>query len=299
MKGYLNLIVCRFNEQLMNIIRQSSLAVFIFGLSYFSLSASAESYVGIQAGASIGNKVNSVIVDVNPNYQGSLITNFLPPSAVKPVQDARFTGAKQSDAKLENSFSIGAKAGHYFDAIPFLGVEGEFNFTKPDLKEQNITTSNLNNTTLLTSNGTVTKKQLAADIYDFTSAFSLMARYPAFKRVTPYIGVGPNFHYFRVRGTGAAEINTDVVLETLGAPKTPNVLVQGPGVKQDKFSIGLQAKAGIRFNITKHLSADVEYKYNYSPVRMDPFRDLNNYRGGYNSHQVAGALVYRFGNIKW
>jgi opacity protein-like surface antigen len=264
------------------------------------MKASAENYVGVQAGVSFANKVGGTKVDIDPNYADSLqIPGFLPPSIGQAIKGAKFTGADMTDTKHDESFTAGVKVGHYFDSIPFLGVEGELNYMKPDFLQQDFTTSNLNNPTLLTSNGVVTKNQLAANIHDFSGTASLMLRYPAFKRVTPYVGVGPSLHYIRIRGTGTTAMNTDTATEALGGPITPNVLVDGPPLKHDTFTGGLQAKAGIRFNVTKHLSADVEYKYNYMPVRLDPYRDLNNFRGTFSGHQIVAALVYRFGNIKW
>jgi opacity protein-like surface antigen len=243
----------------------SSLMVF---LAFNVCPSKSESYIGIQAGASFANELTDSKADVNGGH----------PVAPGPI----FVGSKLTDSRLNDSFSIGAKVGHYFDVIPFFGIEGEFNYTNPDFPTQNIVLSNP------ALPGSIVKTQFKADIYDFAAGASLMVRYPLFKRVMPYIGVGPNLHYFRVRGTGN-DIN----------PMLPGVVLPGPEINQDKVALGVQAKAGLRLAATKHLAFDIEYKYNYSPVRLDQWRGLANLTGSYDSQQLCGAVVYRFGKIKW
>lgn len=239
--------------------------------------ASAESYVGVQVGGRFANKVSGVKGDVVgvPNPAAP----FIPGS---PAYLAPFTGTDSSDLKLDETISIGAKVGHYFDKMPFLGVEGDINFSQPDLYPQNLTFSNPAFPPTLPQ-----QSQKRIKIQDFQGGVSLMARYPAWKRVMPYVGVGPQVHLFRLRGSG--DTQNPFALGAFGP---------GRSVKQDKIGIGLQAKAGVRLAITKHLAIDAEYKFNFSPVRFEA-RNLDNLKGTLTSHEVGAALVYRFGNIKW
>jgi opacity protein-like surface antigen len=245
--------------------------LFLICFCFIAIKASAESYVGVQTGYKFNNYIDNLRADENTNYPNE--------SGPKPI----LVGSSLTRAKLDDSFSIGGKIGHYSDKVPFFGIEGEANYSRPDVEKQ---TFILTNPALLGSTQ-IPKIQNKARLDDFSAAASLMLRYPAFKRVMPYVGIGPTFHYFRLRGNGA-----DVPVGS------PNVTVPGDPIKQDKLSLGLQAKAGVRLAATKHLAVDVEYKYNYSPVRAE-FRDLNNMRGGFNSHEIGLALVYRFGKIKW
>ncbi|MDX1919801.1 MAG: outer membrane beta-barrel protein, partial [Candidatus Caenarcaniphilales bacterium] len=192
----------------------------------------------------------------------------------------RFPGTDISDIDLDENFSVSVKAGHYFKHAPFLGIEGELNYSKPDFKDQVLTFKNA------AFPGPIQLRKLSADVHDIGLAVSLMARSRKFKHFNPYVGVGPNVHYFIVRGTGDAAVGP-------GAPILP--ALDGDDIKQDKISVGIQAKAGVRIPVTEHFAFDVEYKFNVAPVQMGEFRNLEGYKGDFTSHQVMAGLTYVFG----
>jgi len=246
----------------------------------FSFATSAENYVGIQVGGRFANKISNVRGDVTN------VTLF-PPVTLVPVSLGNFTGTDSSDMKLDETISFGAKIGHYFDKMPFIGIEGDINFSKPDLYPQNLTLTNSAFPATIPP-----QYERRIKVNDLQGGVSLMLRYPAFKRVMPYVGIGPQVHWFNLRGTGV----TENPLGTL-FPAQPATL-QLNAVNQDKIAVGLQAKTGVRVALTKHLAVDAEYKFNYSPVRFQA-RNLDNISGSYTSHEIGAALVYRFGKIRW
>ncbi len=237
-------------------------------LLFNSFCSKAESYIGVQAGGSIGSRLYDLQSNNNTN-------SFNQPNIQELLKDTRL-----DNIKLDESFTVGGKIGHYFDKAPFLGVEGEFNYSRPEFK-QNLT---LNNPYF----GNFQDIQLKARVNDFAGTVSVMARYPRYKRVMPYVGIGPSLHYFTVKGSGRTGAGFGL----------PFVRLDEQDINVKSLKIGLQAKTGIRVSLTKHLALDAEYRFNYAPFgkglggRQEPKAD-------YISHQIVGAVVYKFGNIKW
>jgi len=196
--------------------------------------AVAESYVGIQAGGSIGNVFSNLTGDENTGYVvggGSI-----------------YKDTKASDVKLENSYLIGAKAGHYFSSIPFFGIEAEVNYTKPDFKQQIVELSH-------PDFGSLKEIQLRADIYKISSAVSLMARYDELETVKPYIGVGPTLNYLDVTGTGRSGLSPGDNVND------PSLGVYGPNIKESTWALGFQGKVGASVPITDSVSFDAEAEF--------------------------------------
>lgn len=249
----------------------------------FALSPScAETYVGVGGGFVFGGSLTKTKVDVDLDYAG------------KPFPPLTVPGYSMSDSNLDETFAVSGKVGHYFDKFPFIGIEGEVGYSKPDFREQSFI---LNNPTPIAPNlGTLATLQRQADVHDFQAGAHLMFRLPLFKRVMPYIGAGPQIHYIRIRGTGEA---------ISGLPQPTGTIVNlntttEPNLRGDYITPGIQAKAGVRLVPVKaieRLAVDIEYKYNWAPMRMGQFRDLRNVRGQYMAHQIGAALVYRFGKI--
>lgn len=241
----------------------------LLALSMFvsSPKSKAESYVGVQSGIIFNSNVDGIRGRVN-------LDDYIGPGVVP-----NFPGTNISDVKLDESVSIGIKAGHFFKRSPFLGIEGEINYSKPDVLNQNLSFRN----PALPPN--LSLEQRSADVHDINAGFSLIGRITKFKHFTPYVGIGPNIHYFLVRGSGETQIPTPMGVAVL----------PGPDIKEDKIAIGLQAKAGVRVPVTEHFAVDFEYKFNYSPVQLGQFRNVQNLRGDFTSHQAALGLVYVFG----
>ncbi len=229
--------------------------------------AKAESYIGLQAGGSLGNIFASLKGDENTGYGSG--------------GGAIYEDTKASDIKLENSYLIGAKAGHYFSSIPFLGLEAEVNYSEPDFKQQVVELSQKDL-------GTFKQIQLRADIYKVTTALNLMARYDDLKTVKPYIGFGPTLNYLNIKGTGRSGIMDGE------NPNDPSVGVYGPDIKESAWALGFQGKIGASVPISDAISFDAEYRYGYAPFKINSFRSLGNPSADLISNEVVAGLSYHF-----
>ena len=251
----------------------SGIILSLLVIIYVPSEVNAETYVGLQTGFSFSNRIGDGKADADTNFNGKAGVGLL-------------TGFDLSPTNLERSFAISGKVGHYFDRFPFLGVEGEVGYHKPDYKQQTFILTNPNLPPLFSL-------QETADVHDFQAGFSLMLRYPVFKRVMPYVGVGPQVHYVRIRGVGNATSGFNPSLP-------PNIVIEEDDLKRDDVTAGIQAKVGVRIvpiEKFERLAIDLEYKFNAAPVRFNSFRDLANVRGFYNTQQVGAAIVYRFGKL--
>jgi len=130
----------------------------------FAPQAYAESYVAGQFGVtlpSIGNGLTN----------NELTGVFVPGSTI-------------SDQSLKTSGLYGAKLGHYFQAVPWLGLEAEAYSTTPHIKQQSVTFSG--------PSGPVGSIELSGvNLRVVTVApLNLTLRYHK-ARLQPYIAVGP------------------------------------------------------------------------------------------------------------
>lgn len=148
-----------------------------------------------------------------------------------------------SDRELSRSLLFGAKIGYYFPQARWFGVETEVFYTTPHIKQQN-TRVTVPPGSILQGFGAVSggtaEGVLSGDYLRLITwaPVNLMFRYPAM-RLQPYVGVGLGLFFARVH--------------------TTQVGVEG---SQSDMSIGLNAKAGLEFYITRNLSAFGEWKYN-------------------------------------
>ncbi len=94
-----------------------------------------------------------------------------------------------------------------------------------------------------------------------------MFRYPN-GRLQPYIGFGPGIFFARV-----------------------NITEQGFEASQSNTRVGVNAKIGAEFFITRHVAVFGEWKYNW--VRFN-FDETLGIAATYNMHLVAGGLSYHF-----
>ncbi|HKO30754.1 MAG TPA: hypothetical protein VJU54_06425, partial [Nitrospiraceae bacterium] len=99
----------------------ASLLTFLAPIVLCTSQAYAESYVGGQFGVTL------------PSIGKGLTDNDL--TGVFP------SGSTITDQSLKTSILYGAKVGHYFKSVPWLGIEGEVYNTTPHIKQQSITFS--------------------------------------------------------------------------------------------------------------------------------------------------------------
>jgi opacity protein-like surface antigen len=199
------------------------------------------------------------------------------PSMGKGLSDIDITtqflpGTTHSDLALKSSALIGLKAGYYFKRARWFGLEAEAYNTTPHIKEQ--THSFQNPAVPGVASGTFQ----GAHFRVFTLApVNLMFRYPKY-RLQPYVGIGPALFFARIRGEGL----------TPGAPASTS----------DNARLGVNAKAGVEYYITRHLTAFGEVKYNYARFNFRENADLFPFPYGFEStyrmYLVSFGIGYHF-----
>jgi opacity protein-like surface antigen len=174
--------------------------------------------------------------------------------------------------KFSNSFVGGLKLGYFTHTIPYLGWE----------VESSANNSYVNRRTLSTSRPLQGFNQAAVpnDFWvNWTTALHLVGRYGFFPdkevpfgRLQPYVGIGPAF---------------TVLYEEVDSAK----------------NFGVDVMAGVRYMFTKHISAFVEYKFNYQwavEIETHPFYLPNGTEGrgtatlDYDSHKVVAGVAYHW-----
>jgi opacity protein-like surface antigen len=177
------------------------------------------------------------------------------------------------DWPLTSSFLYGAKVGYYFSQAKWFGLETEVYNTTPHMK-QHPTTVTVPAGTFIPGVGTTVAAVTGPVTFDgnhlrvlMWSPVNLMFRYPNM-RLQPYIGFGPGIFFSRV-----------------------SVTTQGFEASQSNIRVGLNAKAGAEYFITKQVAVFGEWKFNYVRFNFDEALGLE---GTYNMHLVAGGLSYHF-----
>jgi opacity protein-like surface antigen len=155
-----------------------------------------------------------------------------------------------TDLDSGSSFAYGVKAGHYFESIPWLGVEFNFYQRDPDVGPQNATvtgTAGLFGTTTAS---------VELDVDNLTTyGFLLMFRateeqYKHFDKIQPYLGLGIAINNLNLGTAIAFDIN--------------GVAVAGGRDSADLGSdtrAGFLFSAGLNYKIYDHLKAYGEYKF--------------------------------------
>jgi opacity protein-like surface antigen len=176
------------------------------------------------------------------------------------LQDVRGAGnlstLKLTDLILARSTILGAKLGLFPSPKSWVGVETEFFYTNPHMKQQDITFSGAVPTATINFAG--------AHVRMATWALNLIARYPG-ERFQPYAGVGFGIFWARISG--------------------PDV-----GTSADT-SPGLNALGGMRFALTEHLALFGEYKYNRATFDFGKDVALH---ALYQAHHFVGGLSLQF-----
>ena len=176
------------------------------------------------------------------------------------MQDVRGTGNFSAltftDLKLARSAILGAKLGFFRSPKSWLGVETEFFYTNPHVKQQDLTGTG--------PGGSLTQNFAGAHIRMATWALNLIARYPG-ERFQPYAGVGFGIFWARISGPDFAT----------GADGSP----------------GLNALGGMRFALTERLALFGEYKYNQAAFDFGRNVTLHTL---YQAHHFVGGLSLQF-----
>jgi opacity protein-like surface antigen len=176
---------------------------------------------------------------------------------------------KGSDLDLATSPIYGAKVGYFFPRLNWLGIEGEFLYSNPHMKQQRTTSTGTFNTPLGPVTGTATQDVPGAHVRMMTAAANVIARYPG-KRFQPYIGVGFTMNWARFSSPAPRLGRAQVASDT---------------------SPGFNVLAGSRFFLTKHVALFGEYKY------MKSSFDFGNnvlFQADYSAHNLIAGVSLHF-----
>jgi hypothetical protein len=176
----------------------------------------AETYIAGQFGVTLPSVVGGGL------GQGDLTGQFINP------------GSMVSEQSLEKSILYGGKIGHYFKALPWLGLELEVYNTTPHIKQQSLT---------FTAPSGAVSPPIDFPGLNFrvlTIAPNLTFRYHK-SRLQPYVAVGPGIFLAHIKDPSLTSDNT-----------------------QSSVSIGVNAAGGIRYYITRNLAIFGEGKFNYA-----------------------------------
>ena len=182
-------------------------------------------------------------------------------------------GTTHGEFELSTSVMFGGKVGHYFNSARWLGLEAEVFHTTPHIDQQVHTLENPS-VPGVTASATL---QGAYFRVLTVAPFNLMFRYPM-TRLQPYLGIGPGIFFARIKGEGLAP--------------------DSPESTSDNATLGLNAKAGLQYYVTKHLTAFAEWKFNYAHFKFDENQNLFPFPYGleatYTMHFVAFGVGYHF-----
>ena len=228
----------------------ASLMALMVPIVLFTPKAYAESYVAGQFGVtlpSVGNGLSN----------NDLTGVFIP-------------GSTTSDQALKSSILYGAKVGHYFQSVPWFGLEAEMYNTTPHVKQQTITFFAPSGA----SAGSASTEGLNFRVFTL-APLNLTFRYHK-TRLQPYIAFGPGLFIARLKDPSLTSDNT-----------------------QSSTALGLNAQAGLRYYVTRHFTVFMEGKFNHARFNFSetpPGANFNlfGFNSTYNMFHVAFGLSYNF-----
>lgn len=217
--------------------------------------------------------VVSALPALAETYVSGMVGATLAPDTVRGrVNDPSFVGLPEgtsiSNVQLNSSIMYGAKIGHYFNSIPWLGVELEAFVTTPHRPAQRLT---LNAPGI----GTIQQDEPGATNRIVVVSPLVMVRYRA-GAFEPYAGVGPAVFFLHQ--------------EQLTASGSP------ANYSQSNTGYGLNTQVGLRYRLTGHISVFGEWKYNYGRIDLAGQANVNHF--GINAlsqlHHFVFGVGYHF-----
>ncbi|MGQ0812696.1 MAG: outer membrane protein [Nitrospiraceae bacterium] len=170
-----------------------------------------------------------------------------------------------SDQELSNSLMWGLKAGHYFTALRWFGVEAEFFYTTPHVKQQPLTFKGPGGNAIVDSQGLYHRVMTFAPI-------NLMFRYHK-TRLQPYFGIGPGIFFARIKDPA---------------------ITSGDNSQSSNGKLGLNMQVGARYYITRRWAAFGEYKFNYARFDYKDTPNLFGFKADYSAHIFGFGISYHF-----
>jgi outer membrane protein W len=202
----------------------------------------------------IAFSVVSALPALAETYVSGMVGATLAPDTVRGrVNDPSFVGLPEgtsiSNVQLNSSIMYGAKIGHYFNSLPWLGVELEAFVTTPHRPAQRL---------LLNAPGigTIQQDEPGATNRIVVVSPLVMVRYRA-GAFEPYAGVGPAvffLHQEQLTASGAAA-----------------------NYSQSNTGYGLNTQVGLRYRLTGHISVFGEWKYNYGRIDLAGQANVNHF----------------------
>lgn len=181
-------------------------------------------------------------------------------------------GFQSSDLDLKPGFMYGAKFGHYFESLKWLGIEAEIVRTTPHLKQQPITT-------ISPFDGTSSTRTEPGALLGVTAlALNLQARYPGDK-LQPYVGIGPGLFFARLKSA---------------SPPTPSEEPTTSFGEAAASTLGLNIQVGLRYFVTPHVALFSEWKFNHARFSFDSTIFGTNTNATYDVHHLAFGIGYHF-----
>jgi len=184
----------------------------------------------------LGLFISSVGQAADADFPETYIALYGGLTVPKSFTDNRVLSVDLTNLELARSAIFGAKLGMFLPGRDrWSGLETEFFYTNPHIKQQDITFSG----------GGVpptTANFAGAHVRVATWAVNWIIRYPG-EWFLPYIGAGPGIFWGRVSGAHTGLTPPDI------------------GTGSDT-SLGLNALAGARFFLSKRMALFGEYKYN-------------------------------------
>lgn len=210
----------------------------LFGLSFTAVPGQAETYVAGQVGVTLPQDASNVE-----------LSNSAAPGVTFSL----------SDLELQTSVMYGAKLGHYFNSMKWLGVETEVFNTTPHVKQQSVTV-----------NGAPFGVLTGAYLRVLTWApINLVARYQ-FGQLEPYVGVGLGLFFANLKDAQTGESTSST------AP-------------------GLNTQVGLRYRVTNNVAIFAEWKYNRASFKFDQTPTaFSNIDADYSVNNVVFGVGYHF-----
>lgn len=224
-------------------------------------------------GIGVALSLGSAFPALAETYVSGMAGATLAPDTVRGrVNDPRFVGLPEgtsiSNVQLNSSIMYGAKVGHYFNSLPWLGVELEAFVTTPHRPAQRLTLS-------ASGIGTIHQEEPGATNRIVVVSPLLMVRYQA-GAFEPYAGAGPAVFFLHQEQ-----------LTSSGSPSN---------YSQSNTGYGLNTQVGLRYRLTGHVSVFGEWKYNYGRIDLAGQANVNHF--GINAlsqlHHFVFGIGYHF-----
>lgn len=182
-----------------------------------------------------------------------------------PTYSGLPVGTTMSNVDLNNALMYGLKLGHYFERLPWLGVELEGFVTNPHRPQQRLTLGVPGTGNVLYTEGGATNRLVIVSPL-------LMVRYQA-GAFEPYAGIGPGVFFLHQQQLTSS--------------------ASGQAYSQSNTGVGLNTQVGLRYRITDHVSLFGEWKFNYARLDLSGQANVNHF--GVNAIATLHHFVFGVG----